>query len=501
MADHKAARELCTTFLKEKTEVIDPQDMPILDECPICLDTYVSEQSVRINIEGCKHIFGRSCLTAMLTNNPRLQKKCPLCRTVWMNAPAGASVGAPLSPIRWGSPGSAATPGSSQAQAQRPTRIDFVNLIRPASRPLAVPRSRATGLNGPARSPAGLAPPPSSARPAHALLFGQRNRVINLTDSDGDDDPLESFNSITRDINSVRERARITQRKQAKENKKKSKPATAAQRESPTIKRENGDSNETSRNHSGSSGQDQRDQQTQQQQQAQPTPFPASFWNPPPRARPTPQNIQMLTQQNWGLPTGARNDPPADNSEDATMVSDDEADQDTEQHPPLPRPSRESPAEGHRSFLTSPQTPCLLAPPRSSSLRRNQRSRRDPYPFILSPTPEVNFDAERNPAGRALRDTLLGREKELHEMETRLNAREEMDTSLTAREQVLNSREQRLNARESVLDDRERALAQREEEIRLREEDLTRLDEVRLRQLREFDAMAARHREEMRRSP
>lgn len=67
----------------------------MLDECSICLENFVLEQSVRIKIEGCNHIFGRNCLTAILTNNPRLEKKCPLCRTVWIAAPARTPSEAP----------------------------------------------------------------------------------------------------------------------------------------------------------------------------------------------------------------------------------------------------------------------------------------------------------------------------------------------------------------------------------------------------------------------
>lgn len=110
MADHKAARERCTTFLKEKTEAVDAQDLPVLDECPICLDSYVLEESVSIKVEGCNHVFGRNCLISILTNNPRLEKKCPLCRTVWIEAPSAVfaasaiPVGLPTGSFRFHAP-------------------------------------------------------------------------------------------------------------------------------------------------------------------------------------------------------------------------------------------------------------------------------------------------------------------------------------------------------------------------------------------------------------
>jgi len=57
-------------------------------ECPICLEPYTgSEPAVRIiNILGCQHIFGRTCLIDFLSNQPSASKKCPLCRTEWIPA-------------------------------------------------------------------------------------------------------------------------------------------------------------------------------------------------------------------------------------------------------------------------------------------------------------------------------------------------------------------------------------------------------------------------------
>jgi hypothetical protein len=186
MADHKAARERCTTFLKEKTDAVDPQDLPVLDECPICLENYNQEQPVRIKIEGCNHVFGRSCLTTVLTNNPRLEKNCPLCRTLWMEAPAGAAAATVA--------GASAT-ARATARAQLLDRMEAAGMPRAAQRPLQPqPRPQVTLRNfntrtvPPRTSPATSVPAPD----ARTYTLGGRprpeDRVINLIDSDNDDD-------------------------------------------------------------------------------------------------------------------------------------------------------------------------------------------------------------------------------------------------------------------------------------------------------------------------
>jgi hypothetical protein len=55
------------------------------DECPICLDGYTEELCLRIiGVPGCVHRVGRSCLNEMLSNRPGDEKRCPLCRPVWI---------------------------------------------------------------------------------------------------------------------------------------------------------------------------------------------------------------------------------------------------------------------------------------------------------------------------------------------------------------------------------------------------------------------------------
>ncbi|KAF2438269.1 hypothetical protein P171DRAFT_171120 [Karstenula rhodostoma CBS 690.94] len=179
MADHKAARERCTTFLKEKTKPVDPQDLPVLDECPICLDNYVLEQCVQIKIEGCNHIFGRNCLTAILTNNPRLAKKCPLCRTVWMEAPTPApALGS------WARVAESHRSGQAAAAAT-------ADSVRRAHGGITLP----SGAPGPRllheASVIGSRRLASPQVPGPPRLFRERQRedpVINLINSDDDQD-------------------------------------------------------------------------------------------------------------------------------------------------------------------------------------------------------------------------------------------------------------------------------------------------------------------------
>ena len=79
--------DAATAFINTHT-VVDP-DVPLLDECPICLDNFSTEPCLRIiGIEGCTHHVGRACLQDMLRNHPNEEKRCPLCRTVWIAASA-----------------------------------------------------------------------------------------------------------------------------------------------------------------------------------------------------------------------------------------------------------------------------------------------------------------------------------------------------------------------------------------------------------------------------
>lgn len=53
--------------------------------CPICLEGEAEHLCVQIyNVQGCNHLIGYDCLKAMLSFNEDDEKRCPLCRTVWL---------------------------------------------------------------------------------------------------------------------------------------------------------------------------------------------------------------------------------------------------------------------------------------------------------------------------------------------------------------------------------------------------------------------------------
>jgi len=71
------------TFISKHT--VYDNDLPPTDECPICLDSYTDEKCLRIiDIAGCSHHIGSNCLEEILRTSPRDEKRCPLCRAVWI---------------------------------------------------------------------------------------------------------------------------------------------------------------------------------------------------------------------------------------------------------------------------------------------------------------------------------------------------------------------------------------------------------------------------------
>jgi hypothetical protein len=150
-----------SVFMNNKVEFVTPA---YLDECIICLESYEQEAGARITgIPGCTHVIGSKCLMRLLTANPREEKKCPICRTVWI-------------------------PASPQAQ----NRGDIRRHLRPLASNIIRDQRRAVAST-PART--------SAAPPAD---------VINI-DSDSDSDPLESFQRSARELEDIRSRARYTQ--------------------------------------------------------------------------------------------------------------------------------------------------------------------------------------------------------------------------------------------------------------------------------------------------
>ncbi|KAH7082773.1 hypothetical protein BKA63DRAFT_137824 [Paraphoma chrysanthemicola] len=70
-------------FIRDNT-LLD-STVAVLEECPICLDTYTSECCVRVTgVPGCTHRIGINCLERLLRNKSGDEKKCPMCRSVWI---------------------------------------------------------------------------------------------------------------------------------------------------------------------------------------------------------------------------------------------------------------------------------------------------------------------------------------------------------------------------------------------------------------------------------
>ena len=166
MADQTAARARCAEFLQNHTRDVGPDELPALEECPICLDTYQSEQPVQIQVEGCNHILGRWCLEAMLTTNPRLEKTCPLCRTKLMDAPAGSPAG--------------------PAVGQPPGRAIPMPFARSARPPNPTPvRGAQDSVRSRRQPPRGTSFFSSNSNPTGA---SSQPRIANLIDFDDDED-------------------------------------------------------------------------------------------------------------------------------------------------------------------------------------------------------------------------------------------------------------------------------------------------------------------------
>lgn len=67
--------------------------------CPICLEHFDSDSKhYPVSIDGCRHIFGATCLTQWAKSNCRKRNTCPTCRAVLFELPAPARRPDPLSP-------------------------------------------------------------------------------------------------------------------------------------------------------------------------------------------------------------------------------------------------------------------------------------------------------------------------------------------------------------------------------------------------------------------
>jgi hypothetical protein len=166
--------------------------VPLLEECPICLDNYSHEICVRITgVAGCNHRIGLTCLTALLKSHPELEKKCPLCRAVWIARPISVPRRR-ANAIRVGARGPGVVFGGVYNEAYANG-----NLRQPGPDYAARANPIGQSLQGPER-----------------MVGLQQHELINLDSSDEDEDyetQVENFNAFTREIENIRSRARNTQ--------------------------------------------------------------------------------------------------------------------------------------------------------------------------------------------------------------------------------------------------------------------------------------------------
>ncbi|KAL6707257.1 hypothetical protein ACN47E_004245 [Coniothyrium glycines] len=176
-----------TSFLASHT-TLDDEAVPLLDECPICLDNYSSEPRLRIaNLPNCAHHVGASCLSTLLRTRPDEEKKCPLCRTVWIPA------------------------GPAQSRDRSEVVAEHAERRRRAEELLAEYRSRIDTHVVNHVMPRAAPQLPSPIRHADTKSVPRPRRdepvVIDLSRDAGED-----YESLTRDIETVRARARASER-------------------------------------------------------------------------------------------------------------------------------------------------------------------------------------------------------------------------------------------------------------------------------------------------
>lgn len=258
---------------------------------------------------------------------------------------------------------------------------------------------------------------------------------------------MERFNTFTRDINDIRNRARNSQltRKQRKEEER--------------IKRENDMTVEPSR--------------PQQQ-------FNVGLSH-------TQAALENLTLRNWGLlsaPQANRNGnnggTTSGQNSPQDLLGDSIADQVFF-------------GRRRRAIDLYPQPPEPGARRATASWRLEPEPAPRPRRFELQSSSSPDSDAAeaaRTEANRVQKEELDKREKELKGREIRLNSKES----------VLKARDRALDVRERQLNERDRNLFQREQRVAQREQNETRIGETRQQQLTEMEAMIARHREEMSRT-
>lgn len=197
----RLSNDVATTFIYAHTIVDD--NVPLLEECPICLDNYSTESCLEITgIEGCNHRVGMKCLRQMLQSSPDEEKRCPLCRTVWVTAPANRAL--------------------STSRRMAGIFEDFDSIGDSIERPVGA------GIAGQPSNRTVITEGPGTHNPQNVGLLSvqnlhRRNATIEdpiLVDSDSDDGgyeaQLENFEQFRRDIEHVRMRAQNTRLSRAR---------------------------------------------------------------------------------------------------------------------------------------------------------------------------------------------------------------------------------------------------------------------------------------------
>lgn len=169
--------------------------LPVSEECPICIDNYAHETCLLITgIPGCTHHIGETCLRQMLSSQPAAEKRCPLCRTVWI---AAAAARARVQTRPGGRPGIPTLPMGPSAFSAAVIRSDE------NAAPQLAQASRATIR-------ASFFPPPGYQPPQTPAPVTATTQVPQLITIDSDSEP-DDYAGLTRDIENVRARARSTQ--------------------------------------------------------------------------------------------------------------------------------------------------------------------------------------------------------------------------------------------------------------------------------------------------
>jgi hypothetical protein len=197
------------TFVVNHTKPSNPHAS--MDDCPICLESYTMETCLQvIGIAGCSHHIGSTCLQKMLEHLPEDEKKCPLCRAVWIPgaAPVFPARGRSLAISRMTDTFRAVNGiGPSIANSQRRNECAPNSYNQLASRYTPCPRA---GNIGDVRQ---------SNVHAGSQEGGHSEPIViesssEAEDSMGEEDyatEVQNFTTLTRDIAEIRRRAENTQ--------------------------------------------------------------------------------------------------------------------------------------------------------------------------------------------------------------------------------------------------------------------------------------------------